>query len=279
MSAADSYLITSMLKSVVDNGTGRRAQMNRDVAGKTGTTNDYTDAWFVGFTSQIATSVWIGEDTRRSMEYDVKTVGSGEAAQIWGDYMREAVKEMPVINFQMPDNIIEVDVDPYTGLLSNEHSPRIDVLPYKEGTEPTERESLHGPVETVRVDRESGQLATENCPSDQVEERHYISDSGIRIGPTQKSFREVNSNKNSSDLVRGTYTIETGEPVQQIDQEYGIPKVQRNGNPRYETKPNRSCNLHPASRPLTEDQDLETDDSSEESENPIRSLFDIFGND
>ena len=77
MSEADSYLITSMLKSVVDNGTGRRAQMNRDVGGKTGTTNDYTDAWFVGFTSQIATSVWIGEDTNRSMEYDVKTVGSG----------------------------------------------------------------------------------------------------------------------------------------------------------------------------------------------------------
>jgi len=281
MSEEDSYLITSMLKSVVDNGTGRRAQMNRDVAGKTGTTNDYTDAWFVGYTSQIATSVWIGEDTRRSMEYDVKTVGSGEAAQIWGDYMREAVKEMPVINFQMPDNIIEVDVDPYTGLLSNQYSPRIDVLPYKKGTEPTERESLHGPVETVRVDRQSGLLATANCPADQVEERHYISNSGIRIGPTQKSFREVNSSKSSAELVRGTYTIETGEPVQQIDHEYGIPKVQRSGNPRYETKPTRICNLHPASQPLTEDADTETnsDSDSEDSKNPIRSLFDIFGND
>ncbi|RAK06689.1 penicillin-binding protein 1A [Halanaerobium saccharolyticum] len=283
MSEDNSYLITSMLKSVVDNGTGRRAQMNRDVGGKTGTTNDYTDAWFVGFTSQIATSVWIGEDTNRSMEYDVKTVGSGEAAQIWGDYMREAVKDMPVINFQKPDNIIEVDVDPYTGLLSNQYSPRIDVLPYINGTEPTERESLHGPVKTVRVDRQSGLLATENCPADQVEERHYISDSGIRIGPTQKTFREVNSSKSSEDLVRGTYTIEAGEPVQQIDHEYGIPKVQRNGNPRYENKPNRICNLHPASQPLTEDADTSTesdsDDSSEESEDSIRSLFDIFGND
>ncbi|PTV93717.1 penicillin-binding protein 1A [Halanaerobium saccharolyticum] len=282
MSEDDSYLITSMLKSVVDNGTGRRAQMNRDVGGKTGTTNDYTDAWFVGFTSQIATSVWIGEDTNRSMEYDVKTVGSGEAAQIWGDYMREAVKDMPVINFQMPDNVIEVDVDPYTGLLSNQYSPRIDVLPYKEGTEPTKRESLHGPVETVRIDRESGLLATANCPADQVEERHYISGSGIRIGPTQKSFREFNSSKRSEDLVRGTYTIEAGEPVQQIDHEYGIPKVQRNGNPRYETKPNRICNLHPASQPLTEDAadtESNSDDSSEESDDSIRSLFDIFGND
>ncbi len=280
MSAENSYLITSMLKSVVDNGTGRRAQMNRDVGGKTGTTNDYTDAWFVGFTSQIATSVWIGEDTNRSMEYDVKTVGSGEAAQIWGDYMRAAVKDMPVINFQMPDNIVEVDVDPYTGLLSNQYSPRIDVLPYIEGTEPTERESLHGPVETVRVDRQSGLLATANCPADQVEERHYISGSGIRIGPAQKSFREQNSNKNSSDLVRGTYTIEAGEPVQRIDHEYGIPKVQRNGNPRYETRPTQSCNLHPASRALSEeDNDSDSDSSDDDSENPIRSLFDIFGND
>lgn len=280
MSEENSYLITSMLKSVVDNGTGRRAQMNRDVGGKTGTTNDYTDAWFVGFTSQIATSVWIGEDTNRSMEYDVKTVGSGEAAQIWGDYMREAVKDMPVINFQMPDNVIEVDVDPYTGLLSNQYSPRIDVLPYKKGTEPTQRESLHGPVATIRIDRESGLLATANCPADQVEERHYISASGIRIGPTQKSFREVNSNKSSNDLVRGTYTIEAGEPVQQIDHEYGIPKVQRNGNPRYEIRPNRNCNLHPVSRPQAEQNNQSDSDSSDEdSESPIRSLFDIFGSD
>ena len=280
MSEADSYLITSMLKSVVDNGTGRRAQMNRDVAGKTGTTNDYTDAWFVGFTSQIATSVWIGEDTRRSMEYDVKTVGSGEAAQIWGDYMREAVVDMPVINFQKPDNIIEVDVDPYTGLLSNQYSPRIDVLPYKEGTEPTETESLHGPVETVRIDKASGQIATANCPADQVEERHYISDSGIRIGPTQKYFKENNPNKSSKDLVRGTYTVETGEPVQQIDHEYGIPKVQRNGNPRYETKPNQSCNLHPVSRSSSSSDSSNNDnDDGNNGSDAIRSLFDIFGND
>ncbi len=283
MSEADSYLITSMLKSVVDNGTGRRAQMNRDVAGKTGTTNDYTDAWFVGFTSQIATSVWIGEDTRRSMEYDVKTVGSGEAAQIWGDYMREAVVDMPVINFQKPDNIIEVDVDPYTGLLSNQYSPRIDVLPYREGTEPTKRESLHGPVETVRIDTASGQIATANCPDDQVEERHYISDSGIRIGPTQKYFKENNPNKRSNDLVRGTYTVETGEPVQQIDHEYGIPKVQRNGNPRYETKPNQNCNLHPVSSRSSSDSNSGSNNDNNDDESngadAIRSLFDIFGND
>ena len=283
MSQADSYLISSMLKSVVDNGTGRRAQMNRDVAGKTGTTNDYTDAWFVGYTSQIATSVWIGEDTRRSMEYDVKTVGSGEAAQIWGEYMREAVKDMPVINFQQPENIIEVDVDPYTGKLSNQHSPRIDVLPYKKGTEPTEKESLHGPVETVRVDKQSGRIATENCPEDQVEERHYIQNSGIRIGPTKKSFREVNSNKNHEDLVKGSYVINTGEPVQKIDQEYGIPKMQRNGNPRYETRPDRICNLHPAGSPIVEEEGTEnksdSEDNSEDSEDSIRNLFDIFGND
>lgn len=244
MSKADSYLISSMLKSVVDNGTGRRAQMDRDVGGKTGTTNDYTDAWFVGFTSQIATSVWIGEDTTRSMEYNVKTVGSGEAAQIWGDYMREVVKEMPVINFQKPESIVEVAVDPYTGLLSNQYSPRIDVLPYKKGTQPLKKESLHGPVETIRVDRASGQIAAADCPADQVEERHYIKESGIRIGKAQKYFKEVNSNKKAEDLVRGTYYAAVGEPVQLIDSEYGIPKKQRNGKPRFEKKPTRKCEIH-----------------------------------
>lgn len=287
MSQADSYLITSMLKSVVDNGTGHRAQMNRDVAGKTGTTNDYTDAWFVGFTSQIATSVWIGEDTRRSMEYNVKTVSSGEAAQIWGDYMRAAVKNMPVINFQMPDNIIEVAVDPYTGMLSNTYSPRIDVLPYKKGTEPTEKESLHGPVETLKVDKKSGLLATENCPSNQVEERHYIIKSGIRIGPTQKWFKENNPNKDEADLVKGRYTISTGEPVQKIDREYGIAKLQRNGEPRYEYKPNKICNLHPDGTPINKNQssdknsnnNLNSDKKKNNSDSPIRNLFDIFGSD
>ena len=205
--------------------------------------------------------------------------------------MRAAVKDMPVINFQMPDNIIEVDVDPYTGLLSNQSSPRIDVLPYKEGTEPTETESLHGPVETVRVDRESGLLATNSCPADQIEERHYIQGSGIRIGPAQKSFREVNLNKDSEDLVKGTYTIATGGPIQQIDQEYGIPKLQRNSKPRFETKPTRSCNIHGSgdtSIPFlndnngsdsNQDSDSDSDSDDEDSDSPLGGLFDIFGND
>ncbi len=271
MTEADSYLITSMLKSVVDNGTGRRAQMDRDVAGKTGTTNDYTDAWFVGYTPQIATSVWIGEDTRNSMEYaNSSTVSSGHAAQIWGEYMREVVKDMPALDFYMPENIIEAPVEPYTGLKPNQFSPRIEVLPFKEGTEPTRTESLHGPVETLKIDRKTGLLATQYCPEDQVEERHYLQSSGIRIGPAEKWFKEVNSNKNSEDLVRGRYSVSVGEPVQQIDYEYGIPKLNRNGEPRYETRPNRSCNVHQG-----DSSDSSSDDNSSESR--FGNIFDIFG--
>jgi len=279
MSEADSYLITSMLQSVVNNGTGRRAQMDRDVAGKTGTTNDYSDAWFVGFTPQLATSVWIGEDTRRSMEYDnSKTVSSGEAAQIWGEYMREAVKDMPKIDFMVPENIVEAPVEPYTGLKPNQYSPRIEVLPFKEGTEPTEVESLHGPVETLKVDSKTGLLATPSCPEDQVEERYYIQGSDIRIGPAEKSFREVNQNKDKEDLVSGSYSIAPGEPVQQIDHEYGIPKVNRNGSVRYETRPLRSCNVHQGSSAADDTaDDANTDDEAEEDEGQFGSIFDIFG--
>lgn len=125
-------------------------------------------------------------------------------------------------------------------------------------------------------------LATENCPAEQVEERYYIKDSGIRIGPTQKWFKESNPNKEYSELTKGTYTVNTGEPVQEIDREYGIPKTKRNGNPRYETKTNRICNLHPAAEPLTENQDTEnksdSDSNSNQSNSRIRNLFDIFGN-
>ncbi len=279
MSEADSYIITSMLESVVQNGTGRRAQMDRDVAGKTGTTNDYSDAWFVGFTPQLTTSVWIGEDTRRSMEYDnSKTISSGEAAQIWGEYMREVVKDMPKIDFRMPENVVEAPVEPYTGLKPNDYSPRIEVLPFKEGTEPTQIENLHGPVETVRVDTKTGMLATRYCPESQVEERHYLQGSGIRIGPGEKTFREVNQNKDSEDLVRGRYSISTGEPAQQIDHEYGIPKVSRNGDVRYETKPTRICTTHQGSAPLPQDdEDQDQDSDSEEDDSEFGSIFDIFG--
>src|SRR5690554_2701118 len=119
--------MSDMLQTVITRGTGWRANLNRPTAGKTGTTNNYTDAWFVGFTPELVNSVWIGEDKPRNMEYKEigETVSSAEAAQLWGDYMRSVVKDRPVSDFTVPENITRVEIDPVTGLLPTRYTPRL----------------------------------------------------------------------------------------------------------------------------------------------------------
>ncbi|RBP48838.1 penicillin-binding protein 1A [Arenicella xantha] len=127
MSHANNFLTVSMMKDVVQNGTARRAKsLNRtDLAGKTGTTNDYVDAWFTGFNSQIATTVWIGFD-------DPTTMGRGEsgskaALPIWVDYMQTALKGIPQDSTDLPEYIEAGYVDRATGRRTTEDSP--DAIP------------------------------------------------------------------------------------------------------------------------------------------------------
>jgi penicillin-binding protein 1A len=132
------YVITDLLKSVVNdpNGTGgRAAQLGREVAGKTGTSNGYYDGWFIGFTPNIATGVWVGFDKER-------TIGKGEvggksALPIWLDYMKDAHSNLPVMSFQVPPNVKIVKIDAETGKLPNSASKRVITQAYVEGTEPT----------------------------------------------------------------------------------------------------------------------------------------------
>jgi len=87
--------MSDMLMSVVENGTGRAAQIGRPVAGKTGTTSDYRDAWFVGFTPQLVTGVWVGNDNNIEMK---KVTGGMLPAQIWHQFMQAALQGAPVFN-------------------------------------------------------------------------------------------------------------------------------------------------------------------------------------
>lgn len=177
------YLMTNMLESVISGGTGWRARLGRPVAGKTGTTNNYTDAWFVGFTPDLVTSVWIGEDNLHPMEYDQKDengnylftengrpkiISSAEAAQLWGNYMRQVVKNREVKYFNVPDNIVKAEIDPVTGLLPNKYTPRVVKEIFRKHNVPTEVENLHEPIVTEKIDKESGLLATPNCPREML---------------------------------------------------------------------------------------------------------------
>lgn len=137
VSKETAYLITNMLEDVIQRGTGQQAKsLDRPLAGKTGTTNDYTDAWFVGYTPNLVVGVWVGFD-------DLRTLGETEsgahaALPIWIEFMREALKTMPVMPFEIPDGIQFVRVDPHTGLLASEQTEVGTVEIFAKGTEPTE---------------------------------------------------------------------------------------------------------------------------------------------
>lgn len=112
--ATTAYQITSMLMDVVAYGTGVRAQgLGQPTAGKTGTTNDLGDAWFVGFTPQLLAAVWIGFDNKR--EIGKKETGGKVAAPIWKTFMERALDGLPRSEFTVPEGLKCVIVDPGTG--------------------------------------------------------------------------------------------------------------------------------------------------------------------
>lgn len=130
-----SFQITNLLEGVIQRGTARRARsLGRPIAGKTGTTDDYKDAWFIGFAPGLSTGVWVG--------YDLPvTLGQGEAGgrvalPIWIEFMKNALREMPQSAFPVPDGIELVEIDPMTGLLAGPECPDRIVEAFIPGTAP-----------------------------------------------------------------------------------------------------------------------------------------------
>lgn len=146
ISEETAYLMTSMLQSVIKEGTGWRAKaLSRPCAGKTGTTDNYTDAWFIGYTPQLITGVWVGFDEPRSLgEHET---GSRAACPIWVEFMKEVLKDKPVEDFPVPEDIVFVRIDPNTGLLARPGEPGIFEC-FRSGTEP-HRYSEESPSEVL----------------------------------------------------------------------------------------------------------------------------------
>lgn len=131
-------IITSMMEDVIKNGTGRAASLwGRPAAGKTGTTNRNTNAWFVGFTPRLVTSIQIGHDYVRSM--GPGSTGGSLAAPVWGSYMREALKGEPVMSFQFPESqSIRINICSSTGMLPGPGCEKIITELFVPGTQPRE---------------------------------------------------------------------------------------------------------------------------------------------
>ncbi|MGB5748428.1 MAG: PBP1A family penicillin-binding protein [Desulfobacterales bacterium] len=135
MSREGAAIITNMLESVVTEGTGRKARILRGpLAGKTGTTNNYHDALFVGYSPAVATGVWVGLDLGGTM--GDKETGSRAALPIWIDLMKTALADGRHQYFDLPENTTQVQMDPDTGMLASEGSKFAVSALFKKGTEP-----------------------------------------------------------------------------------------------------------------------------------------------
>ena len=131
------YIMTSLLEGVVKHGTGRRAMaLKRPVAGKTGTTNNLHDAWFVGYTPRYNTGTWVGYDEKRSLGKG--ETGSRAASPIWIGFMQRLLADKPVRVFQVPEGVVFSKIDAETGLLPIPESKKTIFECFKEGTVPTE---------------------------------------------------------------------------------------------------------------------------------------------
>jgi penicillin-binding protein 1B len=136
------YLVTSLLEGVVRRGTAARAKalgLTGAIAGKTGTTDGYRDAWFVGYTSDLVIGVWIGFDDERA----VRLTGSQAALPIWMDIARRMLPEQAP-PFSAPAGVVARVIDPKTGQLATSQCPeQVDEV-FIEGTEPTVYCEVHG---------------------------------------------------------------------------------------------------------------------------------------
>lgn len=139
MAPEEAYLTTSLLRGVVERGTGRRARsLGRPLAGKTGTTNDAKDAWFVGYSTDVVAAVWVGYDTPAPLGAGEQ--GAATALPGWIDFMKLAHEGRPAADFPRPPRVALVSIDPATGL-----------LPYEGQEDAVEEEFLADAIPTERA--------------------------------------------------------------------------------------------------------------------------------
>lgn len=133
--ADTAYLLTSLLRGVVERGTAVRARrLKRPIAGKTGTTNDFTDAWFIGFERSLAAGVWVGFDEKKDSLGKGET-GAEAALPIWMDFWAAATASRPIEEFSIPGNIVFVPVDA-AGRPGPAGAPGVQMEAFVAGSEP-----------------------------------------------------------------------------------------------------------------------------------------------
>jgi len=147
LSADVAFVTTQMLKDVLIYGTAKSLKsfaLKRPAAGKTGTTDDYRDAWFIGYTPQIVVGVWVGHD--KPKPGGPGFTGGAVCAPIWGQFMQGALAGKPAEDFPKPDTVVSVLIDPVTNELATDKCPTKQEEFYIKGTEPAKPCEKHGGV-------------------------------------------------------------------------------------------------------------------------------------
>lgn len=130
-----SYVMTNLLKGVISYGTGRRArEVSPFLGGKTGTTNNYVDAWFIGFSQNLVTGVWTGFDENQTLGWGES--GAKSALPVWKDFMAASLKKYGETDFRVPMGIVNVYIDKVTGRPTSPGKPNSFLESFVEGTEP-----------------------------------------------------------------------------------------------------------------------------------------------
>lgn len=162
MSEQTAYIMTDLLQTVVKSGTGTRARMNRPVAGKTGTTEETKDIWFMGYTPEFTGAVWMGFDQEENIK-DGQAAGGYHPALIWRAVMQKASEGLPVQQFTRPSGIVNKAICTKSGKLPNAFCPKEDLINevFVQGSLPNETCDLHVQVE---ICEETKMLANEYCP-------------------------------------------------------------------------------------------------------------------
>ena len=154
ISQETAYLITNMMEDVVQKGTGQAAKViGRPIAGKTGTTDEFINAWFIGGAPNLVTGIYVGFDDRRSLGETES--GAHAALPIWVNFMKEALKAIPVMAFTIPEGVTFVKVDPATGLLEGEQDGQASTVElFTKGSEPTQAAQRRlDPIDFYKLDQ------------------------------------------------------------------------------------------------------------------------------
>ncbi len=252
LSDAEAYLMRDMLRTVMDRGTGRHAAQEIPFAGKTGTTDNNTDGWFVGFADEMVTAVWLGEDAPAPMEYTTDedgevrrarddeaeiTLTGVHASRIWGEYIGTVLaadndndndndndKPNRWEQRERPDEVIEVEIDPITGLAPSRQAPLVEKELATKDSAPEKVSGFWDEIETAEVDLRSGRLVSPVCVFPYPETQRYIVDGRYRIGPARIHLGGTDDFVTSGgELFEGIYEVGTYEPVQKIDPKTRVP--------------------------------------------------------